>query len=321
MATAREEAERLVAAALAAASFASRAASRRPGSARDGHRDQGDDQGPTLDDLAGLANLAMRFLGGRPPEPPPPAAPAPTGHHIATGSAECCICPICRAIAAIRDPSPEFAERLASGASDLAAGLTSILRAFGEAARRGQQPSVMDIPADAKPEEEPSIEADEPPAAAVAEDEGDSAWPDFADFGNVWQAATRVQDDRRPTDAPAPTPMAKKAVAKKAVAKKAVAKKAVASESTPATAVAETAAAKTAPANKAPAKKAPAKTAVAKKAPAKKATAKKAVPMPTDPPGGATRSETTGAEPSASTARSAKKSAAKKTPAKKAKPK
>jgi hypothetical protein len=316
MATAREEAERLVAAALAAASFASRAASRRPGSARDGHRDQGDDQGPTLDDLAGLANLAMRFLGGRPPEPPPPAAPAPTGHHIATGSAECCICPICRAIAAIRDPSPEFAERLASGASDLAAGLTSILRAFGEAARRGQQPSVMDIPADAKPEEEPSIEADEPPAAAVAEDEGDSAWPDFADFGNVWQAATRVQDDRRPTDAPAPTPMAKKAVAKKAVAKKAVAKKAVAkkavaSESTPATAVTEAAVAKKAPAKKAP----------AKKATAKKATAKKAVPMPTDPPGGTTRSETTGAEPSASTARSAKKSAAKKTPAKKAKPK
>src|SRR5262245_40184823 len=129
MATAREEAERLVAAALAAASFASRA-SRRAGSARDGHRDQRDDQGPTLDDLAGLASMAMRFLGGRPPEPPPAAAPASTGHHIATGSAECCICPICRAIAAIRDPSPEFAERLASGASDLAAGVTSILRAF-----------------------------------------------------------------------------------------------------------------------------------------------------------------------------------------------
>jgi len=242
MATAREEAERLVAAALAAASFASRA-SRRSGSARDGHRDQRDDQGPTLDDLAGLANLAMRFLGGRPPEPPA-AAPAPTGHHIATGSAECCICPICRAIAAIRDPSPEFAERLASGASDLAAGLTSILRAFGEAARRGQQPSVMDIPAGAEPEEEPLIEPDEPAAEAVAEDEADSQWPDFADFGSVWRAATRVQDDRPPTEAPTPKPMAKKAVAKKAVAKKAVAKKAVAkkavaSESTPATTVAK----------------------------------------------------------------------------------
>jgi hypothetical protein len=309
MATAREEAERLVAAALAAASFASRA-SRRSGSARDGHRDQRDDQGPTLDDLAGLANLAMRFLGGRPPEPPA-AAPAPTGHHIATGSAECCICPICRAIAAIRDPSPEFAERLASGASDLAAGLTSILRAFGEAARRGQQPSVMDIPAGAEPEEEPLIEPDEPAAEAVAEDEADSQWPDFADFGSVWRAATRVQDDRPPTEAPTPKPMAKKAVAKKAVAKKAVANKAVASESTPATTVAKAEVAKKAPAKKAP----------AKKAPAKKAAAKKAVPMPTDPPAGATRSETTGAEPPASTARSAKKSAAKKTPAKKAKPK
>ena len=50
---------------------------------------------------------------------------------FATGSAECCVCPLCKAIAAMRDPSPEFAERLASGAGDLATGLAGILRAFG----------------------------------------------------------------------------------------------------------------------------------------------------------------------------------------------
>jgi hypothetical protein len=52
---------------------------------------------------------------------------------LATGSDECCICPICRVIAAIRDPSPEFAERLATGAGDLAAGVAEILRAFSGA--------------------------------------------------------------------------------------------------------------------------------------------------------------------------------------------
>ena len=44
------------------------------------------------------------------------------GPTIATGADECCVCPICRVIAAMRDPDPEFAERLATGAGDLAAG-------------------------------------------------------------------------------------------------------------------------------------------------------------------------------------------------------
>lgn len=58
------------------------------------------------------------------------AARSTTG--FATGSAECCVCPVCKAIAAAREPDPEFAERLATGAADLAAGVTSVLRAFGE---------------------------------------------------------------------------------------------------------------------------------------------------------------------------------------------
>jgi hypothetical protein len=52
---------------------------------------------------------------------------------FATGSGECCVCPLCKAIAAARDPDPEFAERLATGAGDLAAGVASILRTFGKA--------------------------------------------------------------------------------------------------------------------------------------------------------------------------------------------
>jgi hypothetical protein len=56
----------------------------------------------------------------------------------ATGSAECCVCPVCRVIAGMRDPSLETAVRLATGAGDLATGLTSVMRAFS--AMTGERP-------------------------------------------------------------------------------------------------------------------------------------------------------------------------------------
>jgi hypothetical protein len=49
---------------------------------------------------------------------------------VATGDAECCVCPVCRVISAMRDPSPEFAERVATGAGDFAAGVASLLRSL-----------------------------------------------------------------------------------------------------------------------------------------------------------------------------------------------
>lgn len=48
--------------------------------------------------------------------------------QFSTGSAECCVCPLCKVIAAVRDPDPEMVERLATGAGDLAAGMASFLR-------------------------------------------------------------------------------------------------------------------------------------------------------------------------------------------------
>jgi hypothetical protein len=302
MATAREEAERLVAAALAAASFASRAR----GKTAANRDDRSDDRGPSLDDLAGLASLAARFLGGRPAEPPPAPAAA-TGHHIATGSPECCICPICRAIAAVRDPSPEFAERLAAGASDLAAGVTSILRALGEATRRGDTHSAVDVTA-VPPAETgwPSDVDDELEFATESETEDESPWPALSDFGSVWQAATRAQDQPRKsagsgttTSSPARTAgTGASAPAKKSIAKKAVAKKTAAAAPSEASG---TATKKAAPKRVAPKKAAPKKAAAAKRAPA-------------------ADSGTTGAKSAAPTSGSAKKAAAKKTPAKKAKP-
>src|SRR6185503_8633798 len=48
------------------------------------------------------------------------AASQTGGGRFANGSAECCVCPICRVIAAMREPDPDLAGRLAAGAGDLA---------------------------------------------------------------------------------------------------------------------------------------------------------------------------------------------------------
>jgi hypothetical protein len=93
----RDEAERLVAAALAAASGAARGFVR------------------SANPLAGVADAAERLLTG-----------GGTG-HVATGSPECCVCPVCRAIAALRDPDPRLALKLAQGAADVATSVTDVL--------------------------------------------------------------------------------------------------------------------------------------------------------------------------------------------------
>jgi hypothetical protein len=106
----REEAERLVAAALAAASVAARGLGR------------------SANPLSGFADAAERLLAG-----------GGTG-HVATGSPECCVCPVCKAIAALRDPDPRLAIRLATGAADLAASLTDVLRTVGGIVSRPPAP-------------------------------------------------------------------------------------------------------------------------------------------------------------------------------------
>jgi len=50
------------------------------------------------------------------------------GERWATGEPECCVCPVCKAIAAVRDPKPETAARLAGSAGDLAGSVAGLLR-------------------------------------------------------------------------------------------------------------------------------------------------------------------------------------------------
>ncbi|WBC17128.1 hypothetical protein O7600_09975 [Micromonospora sp. WMMA1998] len=169
--SAREEAERLVATLLASARLAAAA----PGSGP---------WGPLGGILSGVLGHTPGGAGpGRPA--PHAAASAAGGAGFATGSPECCVCPVCRGIAALRDPSPEFAERLATGAGDLAAGVASLLRAFAPA--------------------EPAEPAT--PGGAAPGEPGDHVWREATRTGHdsqpapeqdVWSAATRGADASDP---------------------------------------------------------------------------------------------------------------------------
>ncbi|PWU61324.1 hypothetical protein DLE60_06230, partial [Micromonospora globispora] len=153
--SAREEAERLVATLLATARLASSAPGAGP-------------WGPLGGILAGVLGHGAGSPGWAGTRGAGSAS-ASAGAGFATGSPECCVCPICRGIAALRDPSPEFAERLATGAGDLAAGVASLLRAFASA---------------------------EPAEPASPEGAGGSAGSPAGD--HVWREATRTGHDSQP---------------------------------------------------------------------------------------------------------------------------
>lgn len=155
--SAREEAERLVAAVLATAKLAAAG----PGVARA---------------FGALGDAVLGAVGGA-------RHADETGGGMATGAPECCVCPLCRLIGALRDPSPEFAERLATGAGDFAAGLASLLRAFGAPA--GDEPRPAE-PAATTPD--PRASGDEAGRAAPRAEARPATAP--TDPDEVWAAAT-----------------------------------------------------------------------------------------------------------------------------------
>lgn len=159
--SAREEAERLVAMLLATAKLAAATPGAGP-------------WGP----LGGILSGVLGHSPGGTGAGDGASDRSGTGAGFATGSPECCACPVCRGIAALRDPSPEFAERLATGAGDLAAGVASLLRAFAPAEPGG-----------------PTATGGSAGAAA-----GDHVWREATRTGHdsqpapeqdVWSAATR----------------------------------------------------------------------------------------------------------------------------------
>jgi len=129
---------------------------------------------------------------------------------FATGSAECCVCPVCRAIAAARQPNPNVAERIASGAGDLAQGLASVLRTISG----GLGGFPAGFPGGSRPAPGGTATAtDEDPwhtaTRAAAEAEAAGAAPGSA-------APAAPPNPPKPAAAP-PKPMAKKATKPKVV--------------------------------------------------------------------------------------------------------
>jgi hypothetical protein len=167
--SARDEAERLVATILARAAASSLGAAAAGREAAGSRTPEGTNDAPLLgalgESVAGLLNSGS----------------------WSTGSAECCVCPVCKAIAAMRDPSPETAERIATSAGDIATGVAGLMRALSGLA--GEQRSRPSAPRAEKAARTGPSRSDSAWAAAtdrVAEDE--PATPDPVD--DPWAAAT-----------------------------------------------------------------------------------------------------------------------------------
>jgi hypothetical protein len=83
--------------------------------------------GPLGEEAARLLGVAQQWLHR--------AVLDPATAKVATGSPECCGCPICQLIAAARGDRPELAERLSearAAMSDLQAALAGLLRSVTE---------------------------------------------------------------------------------------------------------------------------------------------------------------------------------------------
>ncbi|MEU4624350.1 hypothetical protein AB0G04_30790 [Actinoplanes sp. NPDC023801] len=173
--SAREEAERLVAAVLARASAASA-----------GHS-AGNGFGLLGESVAGLIGVLNRG-------------------DWSTGSAECCVCPVCKAIAAVRDPSPETAERLAASAGDIASGVAGLMRAFSSMAAENPRPPA--------PRTRPTPAPDQAWSAATRVEQQEEPPAPAGAGGDPWAAASAADAREAATAARARAAAAEEAVAR-----------------------------------------------------------------------------------------------------------
>lgn len=102
--------------------------------------------GETGDALSGLAGHAT-------------ASAHDLNEHLATGSAECTVCPVCRAVHALRQLSPEVTSHLAAAVTSLAQAAAAMMSTpdprTQDHARDGGDIEHIDVDADAKwPEDE-----------------------------------------------------------------------------------------------------------------------------------------------------------------------
>ncbi|HXH77991.1 hypothetical protein [Nocardioides sp.] len=114
------------------------------GAINDWAREHGHGLGESVSGMSDHATAAAHDLNG----------------HLATGAAECTVCPICRTVHAARHLSPEVKNHLASAAASLmhaAAGMLATVVPPGEpASGSGVEHIDLDEPTDDWPADEPS---------------------------------------------------------------------------------------------------------------------------------------------------------------------
>ena len=92
-------------------------------------RDQAAEAGDGLSGLAAQAAASAHDLDG----------------HIATGAPECTVCPLCRAISAVRQVSPEVTAHLSAAAASLAQAVAALLATAPDAPRRTDDVEHVDV--------------------------------------------------------------------------------------------------------------------------------------------------------------------------------
>jgi hypothetical protein len=103
------------------------------GALSDWARDHGSDVGVGRGGLASHAAASLQDIND----------------HVATGSAECTYCPICRTVHAVRQTSPEVRAHLAHAASSLLKAAAGVLATVPAPETSGRAPGVERIDLDA----------------------------------------------------------------------------------------------------------------------------------------------------------------------------
>ena len=102
------------------------------GALSDWARDHGSEVGDGLDGLVSHAAASLQDIND----------------HVATGSAECAYCPICRTVHVVRQTSPEVRAHLAQAASSLLKAAAGVLATVPPPETSGRAPRVERIDLD-----------------------------------------------------------------------------------------------------------------------------------------------------------------------------
>ncbi|MCW2622517.1 MAG: hypothetical protein JWL64_2119 [Frankiales bacterium] len=111
----------------------------------DGAGPAGDQVGQAGDQVGSAADEAVRLLGAAEEWVRSHAGTLLDEEHLANGSASCAVCPVCQAVAALRQVRPETVAHLLSAGAAFAAALRSAVTAAPGPAAAGGHVQHIDL--------------------------------------------------------------------------------------------------------------------------------------------------------------------------------